>query len=44
MAYFERHYDGLCAFCHVPGAPVDNNECERQIKLMVRGEFAILQD
>ena len=37
MAYFERHYDGLCAFCHVPGAPVDNNECERQIKLMVRG-------
>lgn len=37
MAYFERHFEGLCAFCHIPGAPVDNNECERQIKLMVRG-------
>lgn len=37
MAYFERHFEGLCAYCHIPGAPVDNNECERQIKLMVRG-------
>jgi len=37
MAYFVRHYEGLCAFCHVLGAPIDNNICERQIKLMVRG-------
>lgn len=37
MAYFDRHYDGLCAFCHTPGAALDNNECERIIKLMVRG-------
>ncbi len=31
MAYFDRHYEGLCAFCHTPGAALDNNECERII-------------
>lgn len=37
MQYFIRHYDGLSAFCRIPGAPVDNNEIERLIKLIVRG-------
>ena len=37
MAYLVRHYEGLTAFCRVPGAPVDNNEAERMIKLIVRG-------
>jgi len=36
MQYFIRHFDGLSAFCHLPGAPVDNNEIERLIKLIVR--------
>lgn len=36
MQYFIRHFDGLSAFCHVLGAPVDNNEIERLIKLIVR--------
>ena len=35
--YFDRHYDGSCAFCHTPEAAVGNNECERNKKLMVRG-------
>ncbi len=37
MQYFIRHYEGLSAFCRIPGAPIDNNECERLIKLIVRG-------
>lgn len=36
MQYFIRHFDGLTAFCNVLGAPVDNNEIERLIKLIVR--------
>jgi len=36
MRYYLRHFAGLCAFCHVPGAPVDNNEIERLIKIIVR--------
>lgn len=36
IQYFIRHFDGLSAFCHQPGAPVDNNEVERLIKLIVR--------
>lgn len=36
MRYYLRHFDGLCAFCHVPGAPIDNNEIERLIKIIVR--------
>ena len=36
MQYFIRHFDGLTAFCQIPGAPVDNNEIERLIKLIVR--------
>ena len=37
MNYYIRHYEGLIAFCRLPGAPVDNNEIERLIKLIVRG-------
>jgi transposase len=36
MRYFIRHYEGLTTFCRLPGAPVDNNEIERLIKLIVR--------
>ena len=36
MQYYIRHFDGLSAFCHLPGAPVDNNEIQRLIKLIVR--------
>lgn len=36
MHYYLRHYEGLCAFCHIPGAPIDNNEIERLIKIIVR--------
>ena len=36
MKYFIRHFDGLTAFCRIAGAPVDNNEIERLIKIVVR--------
>lgn len=36
MQYFIRHYEGLSAFCRVPGAPLDNNIIERLIKIVVR--------
>lgn len=36
MAYLVRHFDGLSAFCRIANAPVDNNEIERLIKLIVR--------
>lgn len=36
MQYFIRHYEGLSAFCRVPGAPLDNNAIERLIKIVVR--------
>lgn len=36
MRYFIRHFEGLSAFCRIPYAPVDNNEIERLIKLIVR--------
>lgn len=36
MAYLIRHFDGLSAFCRILNAPVDNNEIERLIKLIVR--------
>jgi transposase len=36
MAYVVRHFDGLSAFCRILNAPVDNNEIERLIKLIVR--------
>jgi transposase len=36
VAYFNRHYDGLSAFCHHEGAKIDNNAMEAQLKLVVR--------
>ena len=37
MRYLVRHQEGLTLFLREPGAPVDNNEIERLIKLVVRG-------
>ncbi len=34
--YFDKHYQGLTAFCRVAGAQLDNNEAERILKLIVR--------
>lgn len=36
MRYFIKHFTGLCAFCHIPGAPIDNNLSEREVKLPIR--------
>ena len=36
MKYFIRHFEPLTALCRLPGVPVDNNECERIIKVVVR--------
>jgi transposase len=36
IRYFERHYERLIAFCHQPGAQLDNNVMEQQLKLIVR--------
>ncbi|MDC0435014.1 IS66 family transposase [bacterium] len=36
MQYIIRHFEGLTAFCRIVGAPVDNNEIERLIKVIVR--------
>ena len=34
--YFIKHYEGLTQFCHIPGAQIDNNCMEAEIKLIVR--------
>lgn len=34
--YFIKHFDGLTAFSQVPGAQVDNNLMENQLKLVIR--------
>jgi len=34
--YFMNHFDELCAFCHVPGAKLDNNTVEQIIKMIIR--------
>ena len=36
MAYVIRHFEGLSAFCRIVNSPVDNNEIERLIKMIVR--------
>ena len=36
MQYIIRHFEGLTAFCTIAGAPIDNNEIERLIKVIVR--------
>jgi len=32
IAYMLRHWEKLTLFLHVPGAPLDNNLCERALK------------
>ena len=32
IAYMRKHWDQLTLFLHVPGAPLDNNVCERALK------------
>ena len=36
IKYFIKHYKGLTGFCLVEGAAIDNNTCERAIKLVAR--------
>ncbi|WP_447064944.1 IS66 family transposase [Vibrio alginolyticus] len=36
IGYFNKHYDGLSAFCHIEGAPIDNNKAEQALKLVAR--------
>lgn len=36
VKYFINHYDGLMAFTKFLGAPLDNNNSERAIKLVIR--------
>jgi transposase len=35
ITYMQRHWKALTLFLHQPGAPLDNNICERAIKLAV---------
>ena len=35
ILYFERHWNALTLFLRVPGAPLDNNVCERALKKAV---------
>jgi transposase len=32
IAYMQKHWDKMTRFLHVPGAPLDNNICERSLK------------
>ena len=32
IAYMRKHWEALTLFLHVPGAPLDNNICERALK------------
>ena len=36
MAYMQGHWETLTRFLHRPGAPIDNNLCERALKLFIR--------
>lgn len=36
ISYFINHFEGLTAFCHIPGAQLDNNIMENQLKLVIR--------
>jgi transposase len=35
LGYLQRHWDGLTQILRVAGAPIDNNVCERALKLAV---------
>jgi transposase len=32
IGYMQKHWEGLTAFLHIEGAPLDNNVCERALK------------
>ncbi len=34
-AYFVKHWEGLTAFCRIPGAAIDNNISERTLKIII---------
>ncbi len=34
--YLLKHWSGFCRFLHVPGAPLENNICERMLKMAIR--------
>ena len=36
IRYFNKHYESLARFCTVEGVQLDNNEIERQLKIVVR--------
>jgi hypothetical protein len=36
IAYMQGHWETLTRFLHLPGAPIDNNLCERALKLFIR--------
>ena len=36
IAYFCSHFEELVAFCHIEGAPFDNNKSERGLKMIIR--------
>ena len=36
IGYFERHYEGLTAFCRIESAQIDNNLMEQALKLVIR--------
>ena len=37
VQYFTNHYPGLCQFCLIPGAAIDNNRTEETLKIIIRG-------
>jgi len=36
ISYFNKHFEGLTAFCRVEGAKLDNNRVEQALKLVAR--------
>lgn len=36
MNYFVNHYEGLTMFCQVAGVPLDNNQTEAELKVLIR--------
>lgn len=36
LRYMLTHWQGLTQFLHIPGVPLDNNLCERLIKIMIK--------
>jgi transposase len=36
IAYMQGHWETLTRFLHLPGVPIDNNLCERSLKLFIR--------